>query len=64
MPIPESEFLEVLQNPDGVDRLMAEGVPLHRIEELLDQLERLKQMEYEPDAKPAKHGLRGRLRWS
>jgi hypothetical protein len=65
MPLPESEYLAVLERPDGIDRLLAEGVPLHRIEAMLDQIEHQRQAG--PVARPkeaAKSGLLGRLRWS
>ncbi len=34
-----TDYSAVLRHPEGVDRLVAEGVPLCRIEEMLDELE-------------------------
>jgi hypothetical protein len=38
MPTP-TDYSAVLRRPEGIDRLVAEGVPLCRIEEMLDELE-------------------------
>ena len=34
-----NEYRKTLHHNDGIDRLMAAGVPIHRIEEMLDEVE-------------------------
>jgi hypothetical protein len=33
------DLKSALRRPDAIDRLLSEGISLHRIEEMLDQLE-------------------------
>jgi hypothetical protein len=54
-----TDYKAILRRPEGINRLMAEGVPLCRIEEMLDE------MEYEAarhvSSIPGKSGWFGRL---
>ena len=34
-----NEYRKTLHHHDGIDRLMAAGVPIHQIEEMLDEVE-------------------------
>ena len=62
MTTPSIELLAALRRPDGINRLLAEGISLCQIEEMLDQLE------YDEAcaavASPAGWSLIGRLLWS
>jgi hypothetical protein len=62
MDIDLTECRSILRQPDGIDRLMAVGVPLHEIERLLDEADFEAACRSEP--KPRSTGRFVRLLWT
>jgi DNA-binding transcriptional MerR regulator len=62
MDIDLAECRSLLRQPDGIDRLMAAGVPLHEIERLLDEADF--EAACQAEAKTRSTSRFGRLLWT